>query len=345
MTIAGPLAALKNEKLCDTYRYHRKRLDALFSGKHPAKPFGLNGITANSTEAVIDPSAWFAESVEELADQVEPACDELIFRPMSICHNPYGVHFIDILFGADVFFHPDSEQWQVHTFKGPVGSLSRPDIEQNPAWTQAREIARLFLAHDLPNVVLELPTLSSALNIAVNLYGQEILIAMLEDPAAARNDLRVINDLIIELHDWYSEHIPADRFQSIVASGRFQPFGHGQLCGCTTQLTSNEIYQEFVAGLDAEVLGRYARGGMIHLCGTHAQHIPSWREMSELKAVQLNDTAAEDLAAYFQGLRSDQILYVNYFKGMTANQALSITGGERLVLVGDFDEEVREVIR
>ena len=227
----------------------------------------------------------------------------------------------------------------------PVGSLEYPDLDENPAWRMVREVAHLFSRYDPPNVKLELPTLSSALNIAVNLYGEEILVAMLNNPEAAHHDLRIINDVIIRLHTWFIDNISVDRFQPIAMSGRIQPAGHGQICGCTTQLPSNDLYEEFVASLDAEVLSLYPHGGLIHLCGAHVQHIPTWRNMREVKSVQMNDRAALDLSSYFRGLRDDQILYVHYFEDMPVEEVLNITGGRRTVLVGEFDESARSALK
>ena len=259
---------------------------------------------------------------------------------MSICCNPHGVHFVDGIFGARVFLHDFSAEWQVQPLTIQVGTLQRPDIEYDGSWLLVKRVAALFLEPDPPNVIFELPTLSSALNIALNLYGQEILIAMMEDPVAAHHDMRVINEVIMELHAWFRDHIPLDRLQPIVSAGRFQPKGRGQICGCSTQLLSNELYEEFAAPLDRAVLSAYPGPGMIHLCGSHTHHIGSWAGMRQLQAVQLNDRAATDLEAYFSGLRNDQVLYVNYFEGMTAGDAIEITAGRRLVLVGDLDSAV-----
>jgi hypothetical protein len=71
---------------------------------------------------------------------------------------------------------------------------------------------------------------------------------------------------------------------------------------------------------------------MIHLCGSHAQHLPVFRNMKSLHAVQVNDRAAEDLQLYFDGLREDQVIYLNPCAGMTIDKAMEITGGRRLVL-------------
>ena len=161
------------------------------------------------------------------------------------------------------------------------------------------------------------------LNVAVNLYGEDFLVALTR-PDAARHDLAVINRLLCDLHQWYRAHLPVAQLQAVVAAGRCQPPGHGQLCGCTTHLLSAEVYREFIAPLDDALLSVYPHGGMIHLCGVHTQHLPVWREMASLRAVQLNDRAAEDLEAYFRGLREDQVIYLNPTPTMTVARALAI---------------------
>ena len=76
----------------------------------------------------------------------------------------------------------------------------------------------------------------------------------------------------------------------------------------------------------------HPHGGMIHLCGACAQHIPAWRKMPALRAVQLNDRAVEDLPAYFKELRQDQILYVTPDSDWPVERILQVTGGRRTVL-------------
>ena len=126
--------------------------------------------------------------------RAQDACNREVFRPLTINYNPHGVHFVDELFGADVFVLDGS--WQVHPLTSPVGTLKAPDLETNPTWRAVRDCARVS-RRDVANVTFGLPTIASVLNIAVNLYGQQILLAMLEDPEAAHHDLRIISDVLV----------------------------------------------------------------------------------------------------------------------------------------------------
>ena len=284
---------------------------------------------ADDSLAYTNPERWAVECLELAAVQEECASNR--FAPVCIEYPIYGVHFIDRIFGADVFFKDD--QWNARYLTSPVGQLKTPDLQQDETWNLAMRAAKAFVQADVKLPLFGLPTLSSALNIMLNLYGGEALVAMMEEPEAALHDLTVINDLIRTLHRWYRENIPMQQLQPVISWGRTQPPGYGQLCGCTCQLISGALYEEMIAPLDDALLAEYPHGGMIHLCGAHTQHIPAFRKMKHLKALQLNDRAAHDLKLYLDGLREDQIIYLNPCEGMPVREALEISGGNRLVIV------------
>jgi len=279
--------------------------------------------------AYTNPEAWVSACLELLAQQ--PDCTQNRFAPLCVEYPIYGVHFIDKMFGADVFYY--AGQWNARYLSAPVGKLRMPDLEKDETWSLARRAAKAFVDADVALPLFGLPTLSSALNILINLYGDEGLVAMMVDEEAAMHDLQIINDLIRTLHRWYLENIPSQQLQPVISWSRTQPPGYGQLCGCSTQLISPDLYARMIAPLDDALLSEYPLGGMIHLCGAHEQLIPVFRSMKHLRSLQLNDRAAHDLEKYLQGLREDQILYVAPCAEMTSEQILAISGGKRVVLM------------
>ena len=280
-----------------------------------------------------EPERWVEESLELMAQRAE--CPDNRFAPDLISYGIYGVHFVDRILGANVYFKDG--QWNAAYLKTPVGQLEFPDLEKDETWGLARRAALAFLEADVGVPLFAMPTLASALNILLNLYGQEGLYAMLDDEDAARHDLDVINAVIRAMHRWYREHIPASQLQCVASDGRAQPPGHGQLCGCTTQLISAEMYRDFILPLDDALLGDYPGGGMIHLCGAHTQHIENFRNMKHLRAVQVNDRASWDLEAYLKGLRDDQVIYFVPCPEMPPEKAAALSGGKRLILVAGGD--------
>jgi len=312
------------------------RMSHLFAGQADAYndeyTYTLSGFCprpADETDMYENPEKWVIDCLELAA--ALPECTDNRFAPVCVEHPPYGVHFIDRMFGAHV--GKKDGQWYADYLTSPIGSLTMPDLEQDETWALTRRAALAFLEADVKLPLFGMPTLSSALNIFINLYGQEGLYAMLDEPEAAEHDLTCINDCIRALHRWYREHIPMQQLQPVISWERTQPPGFGQLCGCTCQLISGALYREMVAPLDDALLGDYPHGGMIHLCGMHSQHIDSFRQMKNLRAIQVNDRAAEDLQLYLDGLREDQIIYVNPCKGMPAEKAVEISGGSRIVLI------------
>jgi hypothetical protein len=226
----------------------------------------------------------------------------------------------------------DNTGWEYKTFY---------DLEHDETFQLSLRAARRFAEVGGELTLFGLPTIASTLNIAINLYGQEILMAMLEEPEAARADLETINRTLVRIHKAFMEILPPRQLQPVISWARTQPPGYGQICGCSTQLLSGELYREMIADLDEDVLRAYPNGGMIHLCGSHAQHIETFRNMKALRAVQVNDRAAEDLQLYFDGLREDQVLYLNPCAGMTVERAMEITGGRRLVICAHLDRPVK----
>jgi len=332
MVGVAALSRLRAPSLLRVRDAHFRRLTALYAGEPLDGAFVLCGIGGSSkVDQYAEPERWVEEALDSLAEQAERTKDEKAFRPLVVEPNPYGVHFVDRMLGARVFHYEG--QWWADFLRSPVGSLEPPDLVRDPTWRLAVRQSEAFVASGATVPLFGLPTIASALNIALNLYGEAFLLALLDRPDAARRDLKVINGLLCELHRRYIACIPPEQLQCVVAAGRTQPRGFGQLCGCSTHLLSAGQYRDFIAPLDDALLRVYPNGGMIHLCGVHTQHIPVWREMKSLRAIQVNDRAAEDLAAYFRELRDDQIIYLNPTATMTVERAMALTGGRCLVCV------------
>lgn len=335
------LACLNAPDLLAVREQHLARLEALFAGERLERACvisGIGGWAACAPET--DPVGWVGEALAHLAAQAERSQDPGVFRPLFLEHWFYGVHFVDAVLGAVVT--PTEQEgaggWWTTRLTTPVGTLQPPDLTRNLPWQQALALAAAMRDSGVTVPLFAAQVLSSPLNIAVNLYGEEFLLALALEPDAARHDLRVITDTLLILTRRLREMLPPAQYQPIWVGGRCQPRGFGQLCGCSTQLLSTEQYRAFIAPLDAEVLSCAPRGGMIHLCGAHTQHLATWRAMPSVRAFQLNDRAADDFAQYFHELRDDQILYLCPTPLMTVERALVISGGRRLVLVADLPE-------
>lgn len=315
------------------------RLERLFATGTTDKPFFLDGFEIYETDPAKEPSQWVDEALKALSERADRILDSDVFRPLCLEFGPYGVHFVDKLLGAEVF--RQDGQWYNRYLDTPIGDLAYPDLDTDQTWKYAKNVAAEFVHQGVELPLFGLPTIASPLNTAVNLYGDRILLGLLEETKNSMYDLEIIAKLQCDLHKWYIENIPFKQLQPVVSGYRTQPHGYGQICGCTTHLVSAAMYRDFIAPLDEKLLSVYPNGGMIHLCGSHTRHIPVWKEMKPLRAVQLNDRAAMDLEVYFNELREDQIIYLDPCEGMSIERALEITKGQRIVIVSDLVDGTR----
>lgn len=316
------------------------KLTDMFDGNyHEKRAFVLCGHNAwGKADPYTEPEQWVDDCLDVIVDNLAGAImNDLRFAPVCVEYAVYGVHYIDKIFGANVYMK--SGQWYNDYLKTPIGSLEAPDLDKDETFRLSMRAAKRFVEVGGAFPLFGLPTIASPLNIAINLYGEEILAAMITEPEKARKDLKTITDVLVKIHEAFRSIVPAQQLQPVIAAGRTQPPCCGQICGCSTHLLSGDLYRDMIADLDERVLGVYENGGMIHLCGSHAQHIETFRNMKTLRSVQLNDRASDDFELYFKGLRDDQIIYLCPSAGTPVERALEISGGKRLVIIAYTDRE------
>ena len=319
--------------------YHHARIVALYAGQTPRDVIAIAGKTFGSSHGLagrndIDllkqPEVWLADVLADMAANAEQAADRVTFRPLAIELDPLGVHFIDAILGAHVSIC--GPQYWSDELEIDLADFTLPDLSNSAVLRQGLRLARLAVQVSQGRLFVTTPVLSCAINVAINLFGQRLLEAMIERPEPARRVLRIVNAAIVAVTRAFFDAIPDEIQRNSVAENRYAPPGLGQIDGCATQLVSARHYREFLAGLDREVLGLSPRGGLMHLCGTHAHHISTWKAMPQLGAIQINDRAVNDLAAYFNGLREDQLLYVAPTPAFPVERILAVTRGRRIVL-------------
>ena len=317
------------------------RLQGVFDGKHVDSPPVVKGICGRHNDDMLiysNPEQWVVESLEDLAQNIDLCDDNTIFVPPCVQLDAYGVHFADSFFGAEPYFDSSSGQWYTKYITANIGMLKSPDLDSIDAWNIVKRATTAFLKQDVSLPLIGLPTIASALNIAVNLYGEEILAALMLEPNDASRDLSIINAALTAMHKWFLSALPTKQLQPVLPCERAQPPGYGQICGCTSQLVGAGLYEEHIAPLDNDLLCVYPNGGMIHLCGSHTHLIDAFKSMKNLKSIQVNDKAADDLELYHSNLRDDQILYLMPSKDMDVKRALEITKGRRLVVIDKFGQ-------
>jgi hypothetical protein len=285
-----------------------------------------------------EPCLWLDDVLNDMLEHAGESADKITFKPLVIEIDPLGVHYIDVLFGARVYFH-SGQVWS-DELEYDLDELRMPDLSRSEIFLDSVNLARKAVEFSQGRLFVTTPVLSCAINVGINLFGERLLETLILRPESAKRALNIINDLIIKCTQAFMKIIPDEIRRNSVAENRYAPDSFGQIDGCATQLVSAENYKNFFASLDNDVLGVSQNGGMIHLCGAHAQHIPTFRSMSKLRSVQINDRATDDLEIYYNGLRSDQIIYTAPTATMPLDRILKITKGERFVLQYPLSEPI-----
>ena len=256
--------------------------------------------------------------------------DPRIFRPLASGASTDGKGWDKDWFGL-----PDEPDpvTKLCRRKEPVGTLELPDLDKCEAWRNMKLSTEMFLEADVKLPLFSVGAVIGPIVTAVSLYGAEkFLTAMLDRPDAALNDLRVISDVAIQMRQWFVDNVPNQQLQGIIHRLRGQPPGHGQIDNCTSQLLGPEHYAEMVGPLDDEIMSVYPKGGMIHICGYHTQHIPYWRKSKSLKVLQLSGDAMTDLPIYHKELRDDQLVFVSPHATMSLPDIMKVTQGRRVII-------------
>ncbi|HGJ67049.1 TPA: hypothetical protein ENS27_16945 [bacterium] len=327
--------------------YHQNRLKAFYSGQQideviaiAGRMFGHNhGLAGiNEIDMLRKPDEWLDDVLKDMSQYAHESNDMITFKPLTIEIDPLGVHYIDAIFGADVYIH-DQQTWS-DQLDIDLDDLQMPDLSNNQVFQESLILTRKAVELTQGKIFITTPVLSCAINIGINLFGERLLESLITRPESAKRALKLINDVIIECTKAFFEIIPDNIRRNSVACNRFAPDCFGQIDGCATQLVSENQYSNFFAELDDELLSISKNGGMMHLCGTHTQHISTFRSMKNLRSIQINDRAAEDLNLYFNGLRSDQIIYVAPTASLSLDRILEITKGKRLILQIPLNEPI-----
>ena len=328
---------LTDNELAAIQARHEQRLRGICQGKRLPSVITIAPYQVSVPQwGEYDVEEWLDDACNRLAEQRDLLADTINYRPLSLSVNRAGHHFVGAALGCRM--GEDASGTMVVL---PEGRLSWdeqtfyvPDPLGCPLVREALEVVDRILDITKGRIPIELPHIPSPLMLAVDLFGEEFLIALAdEDIEPSRRLLEELTLFGERLAATFIQRFPDAPLRGYYTGGwNLMPLGYSCLLGCTTQLVSPTTYAELIADLDQRLLGRPWQGGCMHLCGHHTQHAATWGAMPELKALQLNDAACDDLEIYFRNLREDQFLIVMPTDSMPVQECLRITKGERLVL-------------
>ncbi len=286
-----------------------------------------------------DKDAWLNHQFQTVKSNVEQALDSAsLFYPIIEMFSLYGTHYMDVLFGAKVEWN-GSQFWN-QPLGYPVSELKDPDLEKHPLVRQTVELAKWIKEKTGGRFLISMPDVGCPLNIAINLFGEEFLTEMVSDPSSAKRALNLIARATCQIYEFLIEAVGWKTLRCHNAYYVYTPCDYAGLSICATQLISSEHFRNLVADADDAAAPMIYKGLFQHICGYSTQHIPEIARRKRIKGLQLNDAGADDFEAYFKGLRPDQIFYVWPTSKMTLEKILSLSGGQRTVLMGKLEKRI-----
>ena len=321
------------DRLFEVQHQHQRLMRQLLCGQQPDR-VPVFEYAALSLPAVgpYDCENWLAEKLNELKNNFDLYCDTVTWRIPAFALSRYGLHFISAVLGCEIQ-QRDNKTWCVpfSQQRQYMENFRIPDLEENQIFLEMLDLIKFVDEVTQNQLPIELPFLAEPLLAAVDLFGAEFLTLLADEDSLADRLLADISSAILNIRSRLLQ-AAGNNLCDYHTCACPMPNGYTFLHGCTTHLVSAQTYRDRIAGLDAMHLTHEAEGGCIHLCGQHTQHIPTWRSMPAVRAVQLNDQASLDVERYWSELRSDQfvVLWVN--DNMSLEQVMKTTRGRRLAI-------------
>lgn len=331
------------DELLEVQREHEAALEQLCRGEQPPYvPTFANQVHALPHTGPYDAEAWLAEKLNALRENAETLNDPVTYRPFALSLGRFDLHFASAVMGCPVHQGETGPVWWTPLPKlgQHMQDFCAPDLDENPLFQEMVGVLRFVAQATEGRIPIELPYVSEPLVAAVDMFGEQFLEAVAAEPELAEHVLDQITTTILDMRRRFFQAAPDAPLLAHGFTSRMMPRGCTLLYGCTTHLVSGETYRKHIEERDRQLFRCHADGGCVHLCGQHTQHLDTWRAMPEVKSLQLNNRACDDLETYWRDLRDDQFVILVPSERVSLNDALRITGGRRLVVAGESKEQI-----
>jgi hypothetical protein len=190
--------------------------------------------------------------------------------PQPSMSDAYGNYFMPALFGCPIVYPPDQAPANLPLSASfdDMAALQVPDLATSPVVRRAMAEARAL--QDRYGCCSGAINTGSPINVAVNLYGEQFLLASALAPAIARHVLYVIAETEFRLYRELSSVVDPASFPLPEIS-----FGYGN---CPAVMFSPRIYREVVLPVDRWVRRQVAQLHLHH-CGVFDDYIELYRQL------------------------------------------------------------------
>ncbi|MHB1456404.1 MAG: uroporphyrinogen decarboxylase/cobalamine-independent methonine synthase family protein [Armatimonadota bacterium] len=191
--------------------------------------------------------------------------------PGPVMSDAYGNYFMPALFGCDISYHSDQAPASIalNATIEDMRNLQVPDFDTNPVIQRSLSEAKILIdkygfCHGGINT-------GSPINVAVNVFGEEFLMACAAEPETAQHVLMVIAETEFKLYRELSAFVAPSEFPLVDIA-----FGYGN---CPAIMFSPKLYREVILPVDKWVRSQSATFHLHH-CGVIDQYVDIYKELT-----------------------------------------------------------------
>lgn len=302
------------------------------------------GFTFDMKEQFYDQEKMLYAHLEEILD-CAPDIHEAV-----VCIRPnFGTIFIPAIMGLPFQVPPDTFPWLTsHLSRDEVKKITFPDLDNSIMMNRAIEYLKYFQKTLPPWIHVYLPDTQGPFDIAHAILGQDIFLALYDDPDLVHNLLNFSTELYIEvtkrLKKVINEPMNCCYHGHALVRGIYMSNGGTRISEDSATLLSPRHIDEYVIPYDEQALKAFG-GGFVHYCGKHDYLLEAYLQLEEVRAINLGNPEMYD----FEKTMSKFLEYNKVYFGLWSKQEgediagyigrmKGKTGGGKRGLLLHFDE-------
>ncbi|GAB4116514.1 MAG: hypothetical protein Kow00103_12280 [Candidatus Caldatribacteriota bacterium] len=251
------------------------------------------GFTFDMEEQFYDQEKMLYAHLEEILD-----CAPDIQEAVACIRPNFGTIFIPAILGLSFQVPRNTFPWlTTHLSREEVKKITFPDLDNNIMMKRAIEYLKFFQQSVPSWIHIYLPDTQGPFDIAHTILGQDIFLALYDDPELVHNLLIFSTELYIEvtkrLKKVINEPMNCCYHGHALVRGIYMANGGTRISEDSATLLSPRHIDEYVIPYDEQALKAFG-GGFVHYCGKHDYLLEAYLQIKEVRAVNLGDPQSYD---------------------------------------------------
>lgn len=190
------------------------------------------------------------------------------------------------IMGCGIRYEPDNSPQVIcmNLDEDEIAEVKAPNLDESPVWKRTQKQIDYLL--EKYGRVESHVNLMGIQNIAMDIMGQDVLLAYYTAPDEVRALMQEITNLSIEIGHRFSS-LSKNISGGVTAIVQQDVPGNYLTSNCSVEMVSNEIYEEFLLNYDQQLADAFPNFG-IHHCGKSMEHVvEGYSKIKQLKFAEV----------------------------------------------------------